>query len=405
MSDEPIFVRIEAEDYANVVTRLFTARRRLRECERAASEAAGQWTDELRGVLEEFNRFRRAVQEGLGFDQPELYHDNELIQMIRSAVTRAHLRRPLAWQVPTGPAATLSDDAQRRLVALPDFVSSFAGQLEPMMILRFELADGTVTHVRLTQLSEDGSWRGVVEATMGETDARVGDQVTVRLDPPGSSLGVSVAEATAGAETAAEVIRATLDQVVPVEGQPFRLEQTYKVEESGSGGQDGGLRCGEDAAPGRVCDEPVLDGHCPVHGEVGPPVGQGDVLLAEANYADSTYYKALSPQESDRTDPWSAPDDGPPTESMSPVGPNVPGVTGQIIADSDDLTDLAEWPRLLATRNGDVYQYQNPRPDGQAEYHCFALMSTFTLAELLTMHGRVWIVDPQTGTDEGTVTS
>jgi hypothetical protein len=82
MTDEVI--RIYADDLAGIIRSGSDARADLETCIRDATEAATQWREELTELLGQFNDFRRAVQEATGLDQPELLHDDELIERIRA---------------------------------------------------------------------------------------------------------------------------------------------------------------------------------------------------------------------------------------------------------------------------------------------------------------------------------
>lgn len=284
--EDVMFVRVDADDFASLVASRASAWRQLRECERAAGDAAVQWRDELEELLEQFNGFRRAVQEALGYDQAELMRDDELIRHVRIQ----HVR----WRVPTVPAAPLSEDAWERLAALPEV------------------------------------------------------QVTVAAE-----------------------------QRAPF-GKPFRLEQVYGTEQPAT------PRCGENIAPGRICDEAVPDGHCSEHGEVGPPI--------DHQYDAITYAKMIERERSS---------DDPPTASMPPVEqpPTIEGFkTGRVFTRGESLPEGITGWWGVAGRTGEIYTLSHFNADG---------LPVMTHAngdddwcaswdQLLHMRGMVWEVLPLT---------
>lgn len=356
-----MLVRVDACDYAETIQGWIAARRQLRQCEQAAADAVGQWREELDELLRQFNDFRRAVQEALGYDQSELLHDDELVEKVRAAMLRAKISV-------TDPMEQMMDHAREQLAALPDFVAeltgSFVGSFEPMMMMRFEKGDGTTITVQLVQLNEDGTWHGTVVGVHGETDAVAGEAVTVRVSPSAPPMGITTAEALAGAEAMLEMLPR---HVVPL-GAPFRLEQAYAVEPTEQGDPEA-PRCGENIAPGRVCDEAVPDGHCSEHGEVGP---------------QTTNLRNPVTGEIPVAGPW-ATDNGPPTASMPPV--QQPRTFTRGAPPPDDVQTL-----VVKNRAGDVWEFTGFHDDGQPAFYCRALDREPAWADLLHMHGEVYEV-------------
>jgi hypothetical protein len=77
-------IRVDAGDLADIIADRQSARADYETCVRDATEAASQWREEIGELLTQFNQFRRAVQEATGLDQPELLHDDELINRVRA---------------------------------------------------------------------------------------------------------------------------------------------------------------------------------------------------------------------------------------------------------------------------------------------------------------------------------
>jgi hypothetical protein len=84
-------IRVDAGDLADIIGDRQAARADLETCIRDATEGAVQRDETIHELLSQFNGFRRAVQEALGFDQPELLHDNELVKLIQDANERARV--------------------------------------------------------------------------------------------------------------------------------------------------------------------------------------------------------------------------------------------------------------------------------------------------------------------------
>jgi hypothetical protein len=127
MTDD-MTIRVHADDLAGLIRSGSDARADLETCIRDATEAAAQWQDGMNELLEQFNRFRRAVQEATGLDQPELLHDDELITRIRTAAGQPYATFSIdGW---TGTAQKLSPDAERRLQSLPTVSVEFEGTYE-----------------------------------------------------------------------------------------------------------------------------------------------------------------------------------------------------------------------------------------------------------------------------------
>lgn len=85
-------IRVDAGDLADIIADRQSARADYETCVRDATEAATQWREEISELLGQFNSFRRAVQEATGLDQPELLHDDELINRVAHAALRSHTR-------------------------------------------------------------------------------------------------------------------------------------------------------------------------------------------------------------------------------------------------------------------------------------------------------------------------
>lgn len=122
-------IRVHADDLAGIIHAASDARADLETCIRNATEAAEQWRDELTELLEQFNGFRRAVQEATGLDQAELLHDDELVARIRRPYAVFNIDRATVSDA----TPSLPEDALERVDGLPEVSVEIKGMFTGAM--------------------------------------------------------------------------------------------------------------------------------------------------------------------------------------------------------------------------------------------------------------------------------
>jgi hypothetical protein len=182
-------IRVDAGDLADIIADRQSARADLETCIRDATEGAAQRDETINDLLVQFNRFRRAVQEALGFDQPELLHDNELIKLVRDANERARKgqlitlqdasveidgvfagRRDVSWTPPqyadfqrTGFAKQHdADDAAEHAMARPTMTTTVPGPWALGDLIEHTGTHGGVYVAKLVEPDEADWWRAIV---------------------------------------------------------------------------------------------------------------------------------------------------------------------------------------------------------------------------------------------------
>lgn len=118
--NEPHTISIDCYDLRDLIDdreRLETA---LRECTREAMNSADQWRallDKATAAAQGFDQFRRAVQEALDYDQPDLISGDDLVKDIRSLVEHRMAPSP----VPTVRSLAAPDVWQEAAQAIDNF--------------------------------------------------------------------------------------------------------------------------------------------------------------------------------------------------------------------------------------------------------------------------------------------
>ena len=128
MENTKMIIGVDADDLAEIIDERKTAQQQLRECMKSAQDSALEWRDLVTQIRTSYERFRHAVQEATGLDQPALLSDEELVARIRTAAGQPYATFSIdGW---TGTAHKLSPDAERRLKNLPTVSLEFEGTYE-----------------------------------------------------------------------------------------------------------------------------------------------------------------------------------------------------------------------------------------------------------------------------------
>lgn len=387
---EDMTIRVRAEDLAEIIHAASDARADLETCIRNASEGAEQWSDQVTELLEQFNGFRRAVQEATGLDQRELLHDDELVARIRHDALRSMIRLtdPLN-KIP------MYDDFQRTGFTQPHDTDEQRAMLTPTMTTtvpgvwgRGDLIEHAGTHggvyiAKLVEPDADDWWKAVVVRVVRapEDTAGVFVEQSIRLLENGGgnnrriwaapSKVVPVGEPFAGFpesgeqdEPPADQLRQPITGVIPVT-DPWSAEAKAAARDDGPPGPD----------------------YVPVKGD-----HQYDAITyakmierEQATLAGGTLARFFSDQR---------PDEGPPTESIPafeeppPAVPD-PFVIGRMFTRGDSFPDDVSGWWGITTRTGDIWELLKFNGD-MAILYCAPLDKTHTWAELTHMHGTVW---------------
>jgi hypothetical protein len=159
-------IRVDAGDLADIIADRQSARADLETFVRDAKEGAEQWRDELAELLSQFNGFRRAVQEATGLDQPELLHDDELIDRIRTAVRRPFSVFNIDRATVSDATPSLSPDALERVDALPEVSVEIKGVFAGAEFLYPWTAPGQA--VPPVKQDVDPAWLDTAQQRVGE---------------------------------------------------------------------------------------------------------------------------------------------------------------------------------------------------------------------------------------------
>jgi hypothetical protein len=326
-------IRVDAGDLADIIADRQSARADYETCVRDATEAASQWREEIGELLTQFNQFRRAVQEATGLDQPELLHDDELINRVRAR---------------KGNVLTLRD-------ASVEIGGTFAGYRD--------VTAERAQPVWLQRGSDDPWTAPEQDGPLTDADIEHAHDAQRRHRQHGYVLGCAVHGAHPHSEHYCDVC--TLCRPVKQDVDPAWL----------------------DTAQQRV-GEQLADDSPPIKLEV-------DVtsLRQFQRMAQEQTDREDAEQAAGRDD--GPPTEAMPAVEEPPTAPDNCTIGRVFTRDTDwDPGDLM--PLAMVTRMGDWWEFSHipmGAPSGeQGVYNNAALDKTHTFAELLNMHGTLWEV-------------
>jgi hypothetical protein len=349
MTDEVI--RIYADDLAGIIRSGSDARADLETCIRDATEAATQWREELTELLGQFNDFRRAVQEATGLDQPELLHDDELIERIRARKGNVLTLRDASVEI--GGVFTGQRDVSWTPPQYADFQrTGFAQQHDAAATFEHAMARPTMT------TTVPGPWAH-------------GDLI----EHTGTHGGIYVAKLVE--PDAADWWRAIVVEVVrsPEDTAGVFVEQSIRLMENGTGNNR------------RIWAAPVEDTVEQIERQIAPVVNEIEEYDRQMTAA------GITPKPVTRADrAHEREQDGPPTESMPPVQdpPQAPAgyQIGRVFT-RGDACPARDALDLVINRSGDVMRVFADDESG-SDIVVRQDSSSVTWAEQLHMNGMLW---------------